>query len=299
MRHARARELMDRSFSEALSVDLLKELRAHLDDCERCRARYDRLARVGAASRAVARGEEGVSPELDLARLERLSHEFFELHHRPARSAKRPLFSFVPTWGFAGAAALVLVVVGIAILRAPAPDQQLYARGGDAGGLAAAGAELRFFSLDVDGAVRDLGQESERGTPRLAAGAPIKFSYTNLDPAIGHLAVVALDREGTLTWLLPAHGGSVALLHGTSDELLPGEAQLGAPWGDGQVRLFALFSEQPLDRGAVERAAGALSDGGDPTSADRIPGLGGVRQQTLLLAVAGAPEEDEDAGGAR
>ena len=296
MKHSTAIELMDRAFSEQLGSADMAALREHLDGCDSCRARYDKLARAGMAARAVARGEEELSPELDRARLERLSVELLDsVDSAGAKEERRGIFA-LPGWLAAGAAAAVLVV-GIAVFWTPWQDDGLMSRGSDQLQQREDKVGLRLFALE-GAQLRDLREEAERGTPTLAAQTAFKAAYTNLDNQVSKLVVCAVS-EGGHSILFPAGGGALQLEQEANDKPLPGQAQLGATHVGNKVRVFGLFSEQPIDAATLQRALEARAKSADPTAAKRLAELPGVLQHSLLLQVAASTQQPEDGGSER
>lgn len=259
--HSRMHRRLDRLFTHGLPPRRHAELRRHLRDCDDCRSRYEQLCRVEDALYA----EPGT---LNPAAVDRLAALVTEPE---AAEARPPLWSRVaiPAMSFATVAVLLFAFV---------PDQDRLASKG-VGAVSEAG--VAVFRVDDDaGQVERLarGDVVERGDL-------LQIAYTNRTFSYG--VVVGLDAELQLQWYHPSDSGStrvgVALAPGVADEPFGGAWRIEAPAGS--LRLFAVFTNAPVDPEAVETAVDVLrSDGRRIGGVERLPGLG-ASQDSFLLRV--------------
>jgi predicted anti-sigma-YlaC factor YlaD len=268
---------IDKLFLDGLAPWRFRRLRAHLTDCARCRAYYDKVALVWRAM-----GENAVPPQVRDALADDLIRNL---------EGKRPR----PRWPrlLAAAAGAAALAVGVQLSGLPArlfgrPSGEFQVRG-----TAAARARgVRAFCLGVDAShetvVRGAAPSVRAGAPakdgvgrhaapsRLRCGLDdsLQFAYTLGEGPAEQLLLWGRDPDGALHWYAPAAGeGLQALTSGVVDEPLPASVRLRVHHRPGEVTVHALFTERPLSRAQVESAA-------DPA------GLAGVvDHQTLLLAL--------------
>lgn len=223
----------DRGHLDLLTLDRLRlgslpeadalAARAHLQGCPACGAAFAEVeedARHFAAAvlpRTLPRLQERLARRSLLARL--------AAHWRLA----------VPA--LAAAAAVALVFVGVRTGEPPGPESDLRIKGGPLLQVWAARGE-RVFRLE-EGA-------------RLQAGDRIRF-VVERGEAGPYLLIASRDGAGTVSVYFPAQGERSEAVEAGPREL-PGAIELDAT--PGTERLFAFFSERPLEAGEVRRALG-------------------------------------------
>lgn len=250
----RTRRDVERLVAGELGLQRHAVLREHLRACSPCRAYYDQARSI----------EEALYPPAALspAAIDRLADGL--LAPTPA-APRRRAWALVPA--LAAAAALALVWV-----RGSGDDG--FAPRGD-GGLDAELPGLSAFVIGAAGSMRRL-EASALGAP-VDGEDVLQLAYSSAGYAFG--AVVGIDAGWDLEW----YHDSTPLAQGLRDEPFGGAWKIVA--APGPLRLFALFSDAPIERDAVARAAARLRDAGESVrTADRLPGLDGA-QHSLLLVV--------------
>ena len=196
----------------------------------------------------------------------------------PARLRARWLWMAAPTLAAAAVAASLVLVLWP---RRPTEEGgEFRARAG------LAPAADRWVSIEVFRASAT-GYQPVRD--EISADSALAFAYTNLDAAgYGFLMILGLDDRGRVFWYYPSPGPgrdnpqSLAIQR-TKRAELPEEIrhQLSA----GRLRIFAVFSKQPLAVAAVEKTA--AKDLRAAASLERLGRLSipATGQQTLLLVV--------------
>lgn len=269
MTHPQAQKMMQRLFVDGSARGSMRTLREHLRGCPDCSQQYDKLVAAGHLKRL-----DEPAPQLDDARLARLETEFFK-EWLPA--ARTPRWQMQWSWrwaaGLASAAAMSLALIAI-WPKEGGIDAALYpTRGIPASTDRERRVAIRVFTLTDQGSVQEL-RNAGGDIPLLPADAPVKLSYSNLDPEIRHLLICVLDAAGRGACnALPA----TTIEPDSIDAMLPGQAVLGAD-RHGSLRIYALFSEEPLDAQVVLEALHSTSPG-----AERVSGLKDALQDGLLL----------------
>lgn len=285
MNHSNAIRLIEREFTTALPKwapmrslrnGRMAKLRGHLSGCESCRTYYDRLANLDTEMFELARSERSDSDALTHRRLEGLANEFFANYDESAPQQTRLVWATGLT---ASLAALLLAVWVGSLALDPTPEPTTLARGMPAANDRESRVALRVFTMTDRGRIREL-----RDTPTLAADAPLKVTYSNLDAAIGHLVVCSIDDTGQTGWLFPRDDDTLSVARDVIEELVAGEVRLGDMHAGSEVRLFALFSDEPIGRSRIETALRALSQRPAPTATQRLD-IPDVLQDGLLLQV--------------
>jgi hypothetical protein len=225
-------------------------LREHLRGCDECRSYYEEARRV----------EDALYPAaaLSVAALDRIC----ELVVVPPRRRRVWPWALLPA--LAASAALVLLLVP------RAGDEELATRGADVA--PARGVALQAFGIDDSGVPRRLHDGDE-----LAQGTRVQLAYSNGGWGFG--AVVGVDSE----WRVHTYHESAALLAGAADEPFGGAWRIVTH--PGPLRLYAVFSDTPLDDEALAAAVWRLRDASRTLEqAVELPGVGGA-QDSLLLRV--------------
>jgi len=230
----------------------------HLEECRRCRARFEERARVVAAFEA-----DGLATT-SWVRIAAAGHASVA-RARPQRQARARRWWLGLSGvlaGAAAAAALLVTAAGGDLGRAPAPDMAPYA--------APKGAALpievlcrrgdRTFVLAADQSV--------------APGDRLRFRPHPLRPDVAFIQIGSVDGRGVYSSFYPAadRGESVPLP--PAGQALEGAIALDA--APGPERVFVVLSERPLPVSEVRRAALASAArlakpdqiGGAPVSSD-------------------------------
>ncbi len=239
MKCARNQDLL-RHLAGSLSPERAAALEEHLTHCPHCKQSHDQI--VAATGRLAADPGEFDGPEIakDVMTLIRMGRTSLE----PAQPKRfRPIWMLVPA--AAGALALLLVLAW----PHTGPDSD--------------GFQIRGSGEDPDRWVSvkafRSGQEGYQALDdQLQSNDSLAFSYRNLSQCYHHLMVFAVDQEGQVFWYYPAHSqqginpASIAIDSEAKDVPLPDQVQ--HPLRPGSLRLFALFSAEPLRVNAVETA---------------------------------------------
>ncbi|MFT3693769.1 MAG: DUF4384 domain-containing protein [Kofleriaceae bacterium] len=124
------------------------------------------------------------------------------------------------------------------------------------------------------------------GAP-LAAGDSVRFVVT--PNGARYVLVVSVDGAGNASIYYP-YGGtrSIALAPGEARIELPGSIVLDA--APGPERVFALFSDQPIEAASVTQQLRTIGEGGPAAiRAAKTLAVGGARAQTTLVFEKAAP----------
>jgi hypothetical protein len=158
-------------------------------------------------------------------------------------------------------------------------DVDIVARGSGDGHQIATDVGVRVFRVAKDG-----DRVNEAGS--LALDDIITFTYTNVTPGVGYMALFGLQEDGSVHWYYPERGGqSIAIRSDAMDEPLGDGIRLRMRHTSGWLRITALFSVEPLETKTVEEALGALSP---PSSARALTSLmpgTNVLEHSLLIEV--------------
>ena len=150
------------------------------------------------------------------------------------------------------------------------PAEELTARG--AAGVAAGG--LTVFHIDrVAQRVSRVARKSSGAI--IPLDAVVQLGVTTNDE-LTHLAVLGVDSTYQIHW----YQEPTVVAAGVVDEVVGGAWKLSSP---GWLRMFAVFGDEPLDRGALEAAAQRLR-GVDLSTSERLPGVD-AHQDSILLEV--------------
>jgi hypothetical protein len=265
-----ADELM-RLASGQLESERAELVHVHMAHCAGCAARRDELAVMTARLRPDP-GEFDAAAVSEVMALIRMGKA-----DRP-ESARPSLWRAWQTWFLLPATAAATAAVMLLFWPQPQPlDAGFQARGGAAMDLD------RWVSLQV---FRASPTGYEPVTDSIAPDDALAFTYLNHAPEPLHfLTVLAVDARGRLFWY---YSPSVPIQQGSQPFELPEQVQHDlAP---GALRIFALFSAEPLSRPLLEeRVKAGLREVRAPADLTRL-GLSGVGQHSLRLEVRPARE---------
>jgi hypothetical protein len=142
---------------------------------------------------------------------------------------------------------------------------------------------IRVFSVPAGGEVFPL-------APGPLPAGELAFTYTNGSPRpFSHLMILAVDQAGRIHWFYPAFldpagdPESIPIAAGREERELPERVRIHA--APGRLRLFALFTNQPLRVRQVEALLRDLLAQGRLWQADRLP-VPDIHQHVLDFTVA-------------
>jgi len=235
---AQAIEAMDRQFVDGLEPALATALRAHLEGCASCKARYDRLAAVE------QRLDQGFSPE----RLTQLQSELFARVGSPGPSPA-PAARAWPRWVAAGAAVSAALAVAVVATQGRPPEFQPKGAGTD-------GYTLKAYCVREGAVVSTAGEDR---AVRCRPGDVLQLAYSA--PSSTSLGVVSAD--GALVLIDPAKhvafapGNELPLPFSTPiDGWLTAPLRFEATFTDpasGDVRVRRSFVVEPDEPGPAPR----------------------------------------------
>ena len=148
---------------------------------------------------------------------------------------------------------------------------------------------FRAFCV-IPGAVLPLDPGPTSGTPpRCGRAMQLRFTVTN-SGGFRHVFLAGLDEGHSLKWYFPrppARESVLAPPSGVVDAPLDRVIRVGVNHPVGLVRIFALFSDQPVRVAEVEAAARGMAERRLPiaTAHELLVGRADVRQRSLLLRV--------------
>jgi hypothetical protein len=252
--------------SQGLPPRRHRRLREHLRGCDDCMRHYERLRAV----------EDALTPAAVMSEtaLERLGALVLD-DVAPAPAPRHGYLGWA--FGFGTAAALALALV---VAVPPTPNDELTPRGAT---VASKDHGIAAFLVDpLRGEAARAAVVANRRVD-VPAGKVVQLAYRNAKYRYG--VVVGVDAAYDLQWYHPGASerasGGVALVAGAVDEPLPGAWSIDSDMTP--LRLFAIFSETPIDAAAIEGAVQRLrSSGQGPRDAERLPGLP-YAQDSLLF----------------
>jgi hypothetical protein len=220
------------------------DVRAHVDDCARCRdelAAYRQLVQAVAVPAAAAPGAEART----LARLKAAAQE---------TPAGKPWFAW-PRLALGFSAVAVAAAVLLVVMRPkPATEGEFTARGGGAHSLAR--------DVDVEVYANKASLQRLRDGDVVGPDTPFAISYRNVGkPAFA--IVFAVDAKGERHWIAPAYlsehddPASIALSQTTTDVVLPNATQLEGP-ASGALHVYSVVTAEPVHVSDVERMTGTV-----------------------------------------
>lgn len=253
--HASVRKAIERMFVAGANGRGWEDTRAHIADCDECRAYYDRLA-----SSLQAR-ESG---ELSVDALERVGAAVMESAGRQGKRSSR-----AAALGAFAAAGLALAVLVLFLVRADTPvvRPDLTARGaGDARALVPGERNpgARIFCITPNHNGGRVLHEVRAVEPSLAAqvlsctiDAELQLAYSV--PGLEGLTMVAYSRDsdGLVRYYAPttADAPALALTSDVIDEALAWSTRLGVRHHPGDYELYIGFYTAALTAGEAVRGA--------------------------------------------
>jgi len=259
------RRSIGRAVAGELSPRAETALRAHLRSCARCRDHYDRLASAAEAIAVVPGGRIGQ----ERARQRLLAA--LEGGSAPAAPASVPAATRARRWWRAtllvapAAAALLLFVRSERTQKRAVerPVPEVTWRGGGASPTTPAPTLLVYASrkdpAGGHGPVRIVAELPASGEGRVSLSDYVQFSVRGL-AAPAFITVVGFDAAGGLHVYAPRPGGAAAPLPPSATPVAVGPSiDLQRAHRPGPLRLYALFSPEPIDEARL-RAAGARID---------------------------------------
>jgi hypothetical protein len=259
-----------------LSVNRSRELEDHLQDCSVCAGVLGELERV---VRRIA-PDEGEFDDPDLAQ---------EIVLR-AREGQRVTREPRPSWrrrgAVGGAAALAAAAAVLLAVWLPGMD-----RAPDTEGFTARGgsdqAQERWLSFWVFRKAEGGEYTEVRRESTVSPEEHLAFAYLNARGRYRHLMIFAVDEEGRVFWYYPAYERqgtdphSIAIRSG-KHEL---REEIRHRLQPGKLRVFAVFSREPLRVSLVERTVEEhRKRQGGVVGLERLP-LAGTRQLSRLVEV--------------
>lgn len=254
MTHEEARETLERLFMRGLPPGEEKAFRLHLEDCARCRARYDRYALLAPIDRKMLSTVERLAPGLGFAR------------RRP-----RPA---VRLWG---TISLAVACAALALFLLPARGRDTgpstfasrgAGRAGPAGAAGAAGREASFGLWIFQNGARAPGSAPALLSRQMKPDDELAFAYVN-PTAKPYLAIFATDERNNVYWYHPAWRPgeappqSIPTVRGTKIEEL--KESIRHPIVGRHLVISAVLSDHPVGVQAIEMA---LARGASLTSVD-------------------------------
>jgi hypothetical protein len=264
----RCNGLVDKLFVSGLGRWRWRRMRAHVATCERCRAYYDRVARVWQAM-----GPGATPPMME----EWLAEELLE-RVDPARARGRTLRWVTAVAALGAAAALVIA------LRLGPRDEEWGTRGGHEP-VRARGVHAYCIGgrPGEDMMVRSVAAAARPGAAavelRCRLDDALQFAYSLGPGSEERLVLVGRDAAGQLHWYTapPEPGPSIPLRAGAEDEPLPASVRLGVRHPAGRLEVEALFARRALGADEVRRA---LDEGRDPGTLDGV-----IEHQRLVVVL--------------
>lgn len=264
-----------------LSDEVMREIGAHVENCPACaelRRSLVSLTQHVRLDETEAPKEDLVHDVLSLVQSGRAERQRFPVPAAPSRWGLRLRWWLVPAFGLPVTAVLLFAVAGTGKRNLNDDATGFHARG------AAKERTDRWISLDIFRA-RAGGYEPVQES--IASDDALTFSYRDRSsPAFTHLLLFAIDDSAEVHWYYPAsaEGKAVSIaLTGNAGADLPDQVRYRL--GQGSLRVFAIFSREPLQALAVADLAQAELKRLRSTAAmGRLP-LPGTGQHTRLLVV--------------
>ncbi len=265
-----------------LSDERGREIGAHVEACPACaelRRSFVSLTQQVRLDDTEIPQEDLVNDVLSLVQSGRAERQRFPVPVAPSRWGLRPRWWLVPAFGLPVMAGLLFAVGGTGKYK---PNDE------DTTGFRARGAAKertdRWISLDI---FRARAGEYEPVQESIATDDALTFSYRDRSsPAFTHLLLFAIDDSAQVHWYYPASAEDKAAsitLTGNAAADLPDQVRYHL--GQGSLRMFAIFSREPLQALSVQNLAQAeLKRLRSAAALGRLP-LPGTGQHTRLLVV--------------
>jgi hypothetical protein len=246
--HERYEKLMDELILDGNNGDDVatrwQMLRAHLQGCQRCRARYDRVA----LAERMLHGGPSALPSPSPASFERIGAAVLAAAAPPPATTWQRLVQWrLVQWvvhprrwvaGVATAAALA-VLIPFFVAR-PRGGGEFQARGG---AHVERQAGVRAFCFDDKGV-----------TPRCTGASQLRLTVSN-PGAFHYVFLVGLDEAHAIKWYAPRPPQSSSLAAPSGQDVPIGDAvRLGVNHDPGVTRVYAIFSDAPVTSAEVEAA---------------------------------------------
>lgn len=261
--------LVDDVVVSELPAEKWEKLRKHLTRCQRCRARYNKAVLAERMLHGGPKSFDRPSPR----ELDRIARAVLPGGPRPAWQRMLQWFA-APTqrWaatGLAAAAAAVLLLPMLKSANHAAPGETFQPRGGKGpvelfsrnvgGKLVERSAGLRAFCLTKDQvqALDPKGPES----PRCDRAAQLKLAVSN-PGQFKQVFLVGMDGEHDLKWYAPRPPETVSVaapIGEAVDVPVGASVRLAVNHRPGPMRIYALFSDQPVSVAEVEAASQELA----------------------------------------
>lgn len=308
---------IDKLLIDQLSPRKMSQLRGHLSSCESCQQRYNRVV---LASRLLNGGPAALGlpaqRELDWLEPEVLRRARLVPDSEPARRSVWLRFA-APAITIAA-----LLAVGLPLLlRSGAGEDPTRPRGDESSAapavssrqalptaretaddhFAARGPEtspstrvgLRAFCIHSQ---EDNAPASITGLMPASASAPapscqvqdiLRFAYTNRSK-LGFLFLIGLDERYEIKWYEPhpPQETSIPVQQNAVDRPLSRAVRLNVNHGPGQVRLFAVFSDKPLQAAQIKQAVARVRTARTPLARLQVLPIEETEQRSLLVKLA-------------
>ena len=243
-----ARRLIQRHFAEELGEAESARLRAHLEQCPRCRAEYDRLAILlrAAAGRTQTRAEVARLRGRLLARVQPQASAAEVPRRQPRLARLAPALS----------AGLLAAPAALLLLFSPAfRDPDVSWKGGEAPPVV----DLQVFAIhEQPGQPAQTRLVAEGGT--LYLDELVQFRYLNTDPRQHYLYLLGVDEslQALDYFPRPQAEQSIAIRSTLGMEPVDRSIKLAKRHSAGRLWIYALFSPRPLQRQEVHATLARL-----------------------------------------
>jgi hypothetical protein len=225
MTHERALLSIDRHFSGRVDVREEAELRAHLPDCDTCRARYERQLL-----------------------LERLTNRGRGAKQRLARGLGLRVASEAPVWPRWAAALTAATATTLALLVLVRPGESSSPAFGTRSGSAASAPVLLVYRMLPGGA-------PVRAQGRISRDDELAFAYSN-PGAKKHVWIFGVDEHRHVYWYYPAWPEGTPAPPPFAAQLGPGPHELPDAvrhdFDGSRLELYSLLSDEPISIAEIE-----------------------------------------------
>jgi hypothetical protein len=278
----KVRAVIDVMFLKGFSARRWRSVREHLYACRSCRAYYDRVVTLH------NKMHKETAP-LSSEQLKLVSEEILD------RMAPRRAGLPGRAWAYAGISLAVVATAVLVVLPMlePQPASDFQARGVDA----EVAAGVRAFCITAEqGAQAPRIRSTFPVTDELVAGAGgscnikdvLRFAYTNGVPGRGRafdcLFLLGINEQLQPLWYYPHPDEKLSVRIQSGPEAvnvpLPGGVRLEVNHAPGLVRIYGLFSEEPLTVSQVEQRLTELREQGAALPEVESLGLDGVGAET-------------------
>lgn len=296
---SRFASLIDKLLVHDLSPTKMSELRGHLASCEACQHRYNRVV---LASRLLDGGPDALELPSD-RELGWVGQAVLERARLVPDSA--PARRSVLRWVVAAATAAVVVAIALPLaLRTSGPPssqgprpgpgvahtEEFQARGAPAQPSQKVG--LRAFCIHRQARdaqaplVFEAASVQSATTPACQVSDVMRFAYTNRSK-MAHLFLVGIDEKYRIKWYEPhpPRMTSIPVRAEVVDEPLSRAVRLKVNHAQGKVRLFAIFSPEPLHAAQVKQAVAKVKEADTPLGRLQVLPLENTEQRSVLVTL--------------